>query len=59
MEIINIKEETKLVKIMDTKMLDKNNLKKQKQNYKKVKPIIFKKGFGMKLMSKKNWKDKR
>ena len=59
MEIINIKEETKLVKIMDTKMLDKNNLKKQKQNYEKVKPIIFKKGFGMKLMSKKNWKDKR
>ena len=57
---INIKEETELVKRMETEILDETKPPEEiETKLRKVKITIFKKKFGMKLMGKKQWKDKK
>ena len=57
---INIKEETELVKRMETEILDETKPPEEiETKLRKVKITIFKKKFGIKLMGKKQWKDKK
>ena len=58
-ERINIKEETKLVKRIKADIIDETKaLEDIGTILRNVKTAIFKKIFGMKLMSKKHWEKK-
>ena len=59
-EIINIKEETELIKRMESEILEEAKaLEKIEEKLRKLETKIMKTRFWNKLMSKKHWKDKK